>query len=131
MDKNLFKDRIAKLHEGIWEVEDLPNGEYDNQAVKYDKLISNALYNRIMWGNSPKDYADFLRENLKNCGEGIIADIGCGTLSFTSEIYTDAAGGDAYRYPSHTACPVQFQIISDPAGEKGRLWLEDLLTAEG
>ncbi len=74
------------------EVEGLPSGHYDGQAEKYDKLISNPLYNRIMWGNSPGDYADFAEGSLSECKDGVIADIGCGTLSFTAKVYAGYNG---------------------------------------
>lgn len=85
--KDLFRYNIIKPANGIWEVQGLPKGEYDKQAVQYDKLVSNALYNRFMWGNSPVDYTRFLKQNLKDADKGIVADIGCGTLSFTSKVY--------------------------------------------
>jgi len=42
----------------------LKQGEYDKNALKYDKLVSNKLYNQIMWGNSPKDYTNFAKESI-------------------------------------------------------------------
>jgi ubiquinone/menaquinone biosynthesis C-methylase UbiE len=87
MNKNLFKNNIIELKDGLFEVQGLANGEYDKQAVKYDNIVSNGLYNRLMWGNSPKDYSNFCNTALKENVNGIIADIGCGTLSFTSEVY--------------------------------------------
>jgi len=89
MNKDLFKYNITEIEENIFEVEKLFNGKYDIQAVQYDKLISNGLYNRIMWGNTPKNYSDFCKKGLKSNNEGIIADIGCGTLSFTYKTYTE------------------------------------------
>jgi len=60
MDIELFIDEVIEIENQFYEVKGLPKGEYNSQAVQYDTLISNGLYNRIMWGNSPKDYADFL-----------------------------------------------------------------------
>jgi len=34
MNEETFKDKIVKLDDGIFEVEGLPVGEYDEQAVK-------------------------------------------------------------------------------------------------
>jgi ubiquinone/menaquinone biosynthesis C-methylase UbiE len=85
---DLFKNKIIQLEENMFEVEGLLKGKYDMQAVKYDRLISNALYNRVMWGNAPKSYTDFCKIGLKN-NNGIIADIGCGTLSFTYKAYAE------------------------------------------
>jgi len=88
MNKELFTDKILKIENHIYEVKGLQKGEYDSQAVQYDKLISNGLYNKIMWGNSPKDYTDFCKKGLEN-KNGIITDIGCGTLGFTYKIYAE------------------------------------------
>lgn len=87
MNKNLFKNNIIEINDKILEVEGLPKGEYDTQAVMYDKLINNSLYNLIMWGNSPQNYTDFCCQGLQNNNGGIVADIGCGTLSFTHKAY--------------------------------------------
>ena len=88
MNKELFTYKIIKIENHIYEVKGLQKGEYDSQAVQYDKLISNGLYNKIMWGNSPKDYADFCKKGLEN-KNGIVTDIGCGTLGFTYKIYAE------------------------------------------
>ncbi len=89
MNKDLFKDNILEVEESIFEVERLPQGEYDGHAVQYDKLVSNSLYNRIMWGNTPQNYRNFCIQGLKRNNGGIIADIGCGTLSFTYKAYAE------------------------------------------
>ena len=88
MNRELFIDEIIEIENPIYEVKGLQKGEYDSQAVQYDKLISNGLYNKIMWGNSPKDYADFCKKGLEN-KNGIITDIGCGTLGFTYKVYAE------------------------------------------
>ncbi len=85
--KEPFNDKINETGDGILEVEGLRRGKYDTQAVKYDRLISNSLYNRIMWGNSPGDYAGFCKTGLESNKGGIIADLGCGTLGFTHKVY--------------------------------------------
>ncbi len=89
MNKKLFKANIIEIEDNFFEVEGLEKGEYDVQAIQYDRLISNSLYNRLMWGNMPKDYSDFCKKGLQNSNDGIIADIGCGTLSFTYKEYTE------------------------------------------
>ena len=43
MNTDLFKDRVVLSRDNIFEVEGLPRGAYDAQAVQYDKLISNGL----------------------------------------------------------------------------------------
>lgn len=45
----------------------------------------------------------------------------------SNEKYKDGEGHDAYRYPSHTALRYPFTVIYDPAGDKGRTWLESVL----
>ncbi len=88
MNRELFVEEIIKIENCIYEPKGLQKGEYDFQAVKYDKLISNGFYNKIMWGNSPKDYANFCKKGLEN-KNGIILDIGCGTLGFTYKVYAE------------------------------------------
>ena len=88
MNRELFVDEIIEIENCIYEPKELQKGEYDSQAALYDKLISNGLYNKIMWGNSPQDYAAFCNKGLENAS-GIITDIGCGTLSFTYRVYAE------------------------------------------
>ena len=88
MNKELFVREIIKTENQIYEPKGLRKGKYDSQAVQYDKLISNGFYNKIMWGNSPKDYADFCKKGIEN-KDGITADIGCGTLGFTYRAYAE------------------------------------------
>ncbi|MBN2638471.1 MAG: class I SAM-dependent methyltransferase [Bacteroidales bacterium] len=105
MNRALFRKDIQESNNGIWEVTDLPSGNYDAQAVQYDKLISNGLYNRIMWKNKPSDYADFHRVNLEKSKPGTIADIGCGTLGFTSEVYAQ------YRKQEVYFCDFSYEML--------------------
>ena len=96
MNNEIFKSEIIKLENRLYEVKGLDKGEYDSQAIQYDKLISNYFYNKIMWGNSPKDYSNFCNKVLKEHKSGIIADIGCGTLGFTSKVYNEHNNKDLY-----------------------------------
>jgi ubiquinone/menaquinone biosynthesis C-methylase UbiE len=105
MDKKLFNTKITELEDNIFEAEGLREGEYDDQAVQYDRLISNDLYNRIMWGNATKTYADFCKMGLKNNNEGIIADIGCGTLSFTHKVYAE------YSKKDIVLCDLSYEML--------------------
>ncbi|NOY49818.1 MAG: class I SAM-dependent methyltransferase [Chlorobi bacterium] len=89
MDQGLFNKKITQIEDNIFEVEGLRKGEYDVQAIQYDRLISNGLYNRIMWGNAPDAYTDFCKSGLESLNDGIVADIGCGTLSFTYKAYAE------------------------------------------
>lgn len=105
MNKELFNTKIVKIGNNIWEVEGLHKGEYDVQAVQYDRLISNGLYNRIMWGNAPKDYSDFCKKGLKNSNDGVITDIGCGTLSFTYKEYAKYNSENLYL------CDLSYEML--------------------
>jgi len=60
--------------------------DYDRNARIYDRLIGNRLYNRLVWGTSPRDYSDFATEALASA-DGPFLDAGCGTLVFTAEPY--------------------------------------------
>jgi len=101
----LFKDKLNTLEPAIFEVEGLEKGYYDAQAVQYDKLISHFLYNKIMWGNTPEDYLNFCRKALQNSPEGSIADIGCGTLSFTHQAYTEHHTKELYL------CDLSYEML--------------------
>lgn len=46
---------------------------------------------------------------------------------FTNEKFVDTNGDDAYRYPADTTLAYDFTIRHDPAGDKGKAWLENLL----
>ena len=96
MNKELYKKKIIEIEDNFFEVEGLEEGEYDAQAIQYDRLIRNSLYNRIMWGNKPKDYSDFCKKGLQNSNDGVIADIGCGTLSFTYKEYAEYNSKDIF-----------------------------------
>ena len=89
IDHTILKDKLIKNKDGFWEVEGLPEGDYDGQASKYDKLVGSILYNKIMWGNSPMDYAKFALKNLNDSDPGRIVDVGCGSLIFTHQVYSD------------------------------------------
>jgi len=105
MNTDLFNDKIVLSRDNIFEVEGLPHGTYDAQAVQYDKLISNGLYNRLMWGNSPKNYADFCRQGINSNKGGAITDIGCGTLGFTYKVYADNTNKELYL------CDLSFEML--------------------
>ncbi|HPE58536.1 MAG TPA: class I SAM-dependent methyltransferase [Bacteroidales bacterium] len=105
MDKSIFKLKINLLHDNIFEVAGLAQGNYDAQAVQYDKLISSKLYNRLMWANLPKDYANFNRKAIKANKEGTIADIACGTLSFSADVYASVGPQDLYL------CDLSYEML--------------------
>ena len=105
MDKSIFSKEIQPLNDGIYEVAGLPHGNYDAQAVQYDRLISSKLYNRLMWGNTPQDYADFNREGLARNREEVIADIGCGTLTFSADVYASVLPQNLYL------CDLSYEML--------------------
>lgn len=59
---------------------------YDRRAATYDRLIANALYNRLAWGASPSAYRAFASE-AADAGDGAMLDAGCGTATFTAAAY--------------------------------------------
>lgn len=71
----------------------LPAGDvgaqYDRHAAFYDRLVGNRLYNRLIWGTEPADYAAFAAEAAAS-GGGLLLDAGCGTGVFTAPIYRAA-----------------------------------------
>ena len=105
MNKEMFKDNIIEIEDNFFEVEGLEKGEYDVQAIQYDRLISNSLYNRLMWGNVPKDYSNFCKKGLQYSKDGIIADIGCGTLSFTHKEYAEYNSKDIFL------CDLSYEML--------------------
>jgi ubiquinone/menaquinone biosynthesis C-methylase UbiE len=105
MNKELLENKITEIEENVFEVDGLNKGEYDIQAVQYDRLISNSFYNRLMWGNVPNDYSDFCKKSLGNTKEGIIADIGCGTLSFTYKAYAE------YHKKNLFLCDLSYEML--------------------
>lgn len=105
MDKSIFKTKINLLHDNIFEVAGLVQGNYDVQAVQYDKLINSKLYNRLMWANLPKDYADFNRKAIEASQGGTIADIACGTLSFSANVYASVSPQNLYL------CDLSYEML--------------------
>ncbi len=93
----MLKKMIKELHleevgGGIYSVIDASErtADYDTKVGLYDALIGNPLYNRIIWGNWPKEYDRFCREALADSPKGVVLDAGCGSLVFTADAYADA-----------------------------------------
>lgn len=63
---------------------------YDGKAAIYDLVIARPLYNRLVWGADVRDYAAFAQQALDASSDGWLADVGCGSLVFTHDVY--AAG---------------------------------------
>jgi ubiquinone/menaquinone biosynthesis C-methylase UbiE len=88
-DVLLPNQEAERLSPGIWST--LPSQHqadgYDRMAGTYDRVVGNALYNRLVWGASVQDYADAARDGLQAAGKGAILDCGCGSLVFTAKPY--------------------------------------------
>lgn len=63
---------------------------YDRRAAAYDLVVGSRLYNRVMWGSSPRAYAAFAERAVRS-GDGPLLDAGCGSLVFTADAYARAA----------------------------------------
>jgi len=93
MLKNILNNTdIELLDNGIYTVikETQRKSDYDDKVKGYDTLIGNNLYNKIIWGNSVKDYQTFCKETLEHFPNGMVLDAGCGSLVFTADVYAEA-----------------------------------------
>jgi ubiquinone/menaquinone biosynthesis C-methylase UbiE len=62
--------------------------EYDSIfGLIYDWVACNPIYNRLIWGYSVKIFSRLTAEALHSSPNGLVLDIGCGSLAFTSKIY--------------------------------------------
>jgi len=61
--------------------------QYDKKAATYDFVVGTSLYNRVMWGDSPKNYLAFARQAINSHPNGWLMDAGCGSMLFTAEAY--------------------------------------------
>lgn len=94
---NELKEVLATTHaarlveDSIYSV--LPPGShrhhYDRRSTVYDFLVSTRLYNRVMWGSSPRDYVAFARQAVASNPEGRFLDAGCGSMLFTAPTYLE------------------------------------------
>ncbi|MDT4954028.1 MAG: hypothetical protein QOJ02_2166 [Acidobacteriota bacterium] len=95
---NKFKEALAEdravrlIEDGIYSV--LPDASrehhYDKRATAYDLVVSTRLYNAVMWGNSPLDYAAFAQSAVTSCVDGKFLDAGCGSMLFTARSYLES-----------------------------------------
>jgi ubiquinone/menaquinone biosynthesis C-methylase UbiE len=81
---------LRSVEPGIYSV--LPDNdcgnEYDTEfGFMYDLIACNPIYNRLIWGYSVKIFSQVVIEALRSAHEGIVLDLGCGSLSFTGKIY--------------------------------------------
>jgi len=95
VNKNLIKNGIKINQEnGIFSVSTAAAGDYDKKAFFYDKVMSNYLYNILMWGNKPDTYTHYAKESIYQSAQGVVLDIGCGSLSFTHTVYNNYSQRD-------------------------------------
>lgn len=82
-----------RIEDRIWT--DLPADEpaarYDGRAAFYDRVIGNAIYNRLVWGARTADYRAFAEAAVES-GRGPMLDAGCGSAVFTADAYVRHAG---------------------------------------
>ncbi len=87
----LLKNITLRLVEpNIYSV--LPDNETGNEydspfGYIYDWVACNPIYNRLIWGYSPKIFARIANEALRSTTQGCVLDIGCGSLAFTASTY--------------------------------------------
>lgn len=66
---------------------DVGSHQYDTKAKVYDLVISTRLYNRIMWGTSPRTHAAFASQALSTHPAGWVLDAACGSLLFSARAH--------------------------------------------
>jgi ubiquinone/menaquinone biosynthesis C-methylase UbiE len=78
---------VTEIEPGIWTVDTtLPAQAYDRRAAAYDRLIGSNIYNRLMWGTTPKAYREFAQA-LHEAGPRVVLDAGSGSMAATAEIH--------------------------------------------
>src|SRR5204862_4201992 len=68
---------------------------YDRKAAVYDAIVGEPMYHRLIWGMAASHYTEFARAALRAAGSEPFADIGCGSLLFTSSMYNEALSATA------------------------------------
>ena len=63
---------------------------YDRHAMLYDTVLRWSIYHRLAWGASTRAYHRFGSAALAAAGDGYFAEVGCGSLLFTSPLYARA-----------------------------------------
>lgn len=67
---------------------DLVGNAYDTEFGNiYDFVACSPVYNRLVWGYSIRHFAKLEEEALAGSGNGIVLDLGCGSLAFTAGTY--------------------------------------------
>lgn len=89
LSERLLDGRRARpAGEGIWSVlpADTPEQRYDQRAALYDRVVGSAIYNRLLWGSSPRSYSAFAQQAMRSAN-GPLLDAGSGSLVFTAEVF--------------------------------------------
>ena len=82
---------IRELGDGIYSVlADEPHAHlYDRRAAVYDLVVGTRIYNRLLWGSSPRVYAEFARRAFSSQQSGMILDAPCGSMLFSLPAYLE------------------------------------------
>src|SRR5687768_7865154 len=81
-----------EVEDGIYSV--LPGGThaahlYDRRAAVYDLLVGTRLYNRVLWGDTPRYYEGFAWRAFASGAGGAVLDAACGSMLFSAPAYPD------------------------------------------
>ena len=84
----LIRRHARAVEDGVWSVlpADAPVQHYDRRAKAYDAIVGSTLYNRLLWGSSPRAYSAFAERAVQS-DSGPLLDAGCGSLVFTADAY--------------------------------------------
>jgi SAM-dependent methyltransferase len=100
------------LPEEIW------SAPYDRKAAWYDAVLSWSIYHRVMWGTSPLLFTEFGKQAFDAAGRGPFAEVGCGSLLFTSRMYHD--GRDVPVTVIDRSLPMLHRAIKRLGANSGR-----------
>jgi ubiquinone/menaquinone biosynthesis C-methylase UbiE len=93
--KSLFKEDNSpfEIESAVYSLVPKENSvhHYDDKVNIYDAIIGNRFYNRLIWGNWPKNYRAFCRAAVSTADIGPVLDVGCGSLVFTHSVYSNIA----------------------------------------
>lgn len=84
---------VRQVEEGIYtalSAEPRAQHQYDRRAAVYDLLVGTRLYNRLMWGSSPREFSAFARRAINSSPHGPMLDAACGSLLFTARAYLES-----------------------------------------
>lgn len=88
----LLKNTALRLVEpNIYSIlpDDEAINEYDTRfGYIYDWVACNRIYNRLIWGYSINIFSEIANDALKSTKQGKVLDLGCGSLAFTANTYS-------------------------------------------